>query len=102
MDEVVTRRILIEEFERMFDAKFDEKFDEKFDKKFDEKFQEVESNLQRYMGALSEDFTQKVQMLAEGITMQIEVSERKWHEHLALHGLLDKRINRLEAEVLTS
>lgn len=84
MDEVVTRRILAEEL----------------DKKFSDSNKEWNESTQRYIGALSEDFTQKVQMLAEGIAMQIEANERKWHEHLALHGLLDKRINKLESEVL--
>lgn len=84
MDEVITRRILAEEL----------------DKKFSESNKEWNENTQRYIGALSEDFTQKVQMLAEDIAMQIEANERKWEEHLTLHGILDKRINRLETELL--
>lgn len=74
MDEVVTRRILAEEL----------------DKRFSEWNKEWNENTQRYIGALSEDFTQKVQMLAKGIAMQIEANERKWQEQGGLNGFLEK------------
>ncbi len=88
-DEVVTRRILIEEFNRMFDEKFKEQS------------KEWNENTQRYIGAVTEDFKDHVKMLAEGIAMQIEANERNWQEFYALHSGLDKRVSRLEAEVLT-
>lgn len=127
-NEIVTRGILNEEFstfeERLrrrmnltFEENFSKKFKE-FDDKFYEKIERIEvllnvkferrenriiqniHQLNINLSALIEDQNHKIQALAEGIMMQIEANERKWHEHLALHGLLDKRINRLESEVL--
>lgn len=128
MDEIVTRRILTDEFlkfEERFEVKImrninlklDEKF-EQFDKKFYEMSEQIEARLDvrfdqkfsafedrfdqhaRNMGALIEEQNHKIQALAEGIMMQIETNERKWQEQGGLNGFLEKRVTRLESEVL--
>ncbi|MBP6974616.1 MAG: hypothetical protein KBB54_01595 [Candidatus Pacebacteria bacterium] len=106
MDEVVTRRILADEFlkfEERFEVKMERMIDIKFEEKFDQKFEEVEEKfdqLARNLTALIEDQNHKIQMLAEGIMMQTEANERKWQEQGGLYGFLEKRVTRLESEVL--
>lgn len=98
-----------EEFEKRFaeqELKIDERFgqlenklDTKFDvlaKRLDEKLEQQNRNL----GALIEEQNDRIKMLAESIMMQTEASDRKWQEHLELHRLAERRLARLESEVL--
>ncbi len=103
MDEVVTRRILADEFlkfEERFEVKMERMIDIKIDEKFDQRFEEQEKRFERYVGALAEDIRHQTQMIAESLMIQGEVNERKWQEFTALYGLHDKRISKLESEVL--
>ena len=103
MDEVVTRRILADEFlkfEERFEIKMERMIDIKINEKFDQRFEEQEKRFERYVGALAEDVRHQTQMIAESLMIQTEVNERKWQEFTALYGLHDKRISKLESEVL--
>lgn len=106
MNEVVTRQILADEFtkfENRFEIKMERMIDLKIDQKFEEKFAEQEEKfdqLARNLEALIEDQNHKIQMTAESIMMHIEASERRWQEQGGLYGFLEKRVTRLESEVL--
>ena len=82
MDEVVTRRILSEEL--------------------DTKLNEQRKEYERYLGALSEDFNDKIKSIGEGISMILERSTEDSEKNRREHEWFKNRIARLEAKVFVS
>lgn len=101
MDEVVTRRILSEEFEK-FEARFEAKIDMKLDSKLDSKLTEQRKEYERYLGALAEDFNDKIKSIGEGISMILERGAEDSEKNRREHEWFKNRIARLEAKVFVS
>lgn len=104
MDEVVTRRILAEEFakfEDRFEEKLDAKLDAKLDSKLDTKLSQQRKEYERYMGALAEDFQSKLDAITEVVVATAEdmTSLKNWikEDHYNVHMRIDSRLNVLEA-----
>lgn len=89
MDEVVTRRILSEELAR-------------FDARFDTKLNEQRKEYERYLGALAEDFNDKIKSIGEGISMILERGAEDSEKNKREHEWFKTRIARLEAKVFVS
>ena len=79
MDEVVTRRILGEEL--------------------DIKLTEQRKEYERYLGALAEDFNDKIKSIGEGISMILERGAEDSEKNKREHEWFKTRIARLEAKV---
>lgn len=82
MNEVVTRRILSEEL--------------------DVKLSEQRKEYERYLGALAEDFNDKIKSIGEGISMILERGAEDSEKNKREHEWFKTRIARLEAKVLVS
>jgi hypothetical protein len=61
--------------------------------------EEINKDFQHYIDVVMEDNRHQIKMMAEGIAMQIEASQRKWDAQEAMNTLHNWRLKRLEASV---
>ncbi|MDQ5911852.1 MAG: hypothetical protein QG568_64 [Patescibacteria group bacterium] len=59
-------------------------------------FDDQRKQLERNIGVMVEEFRSEVRMLAEGLKMQIEASERRWNEQKEINNDVKTDINALK------
>lgn len=58
---------------------------------------DIEKSFEHHIGVLMEDNRHQIQMIAEGVAMQIEMGQKRWEEQTALNTLYEWRFKKIES-----